>query len=178
MKKLSLSHFRRLAAISTICFVTFVLGACSPAEMQISDQVADALTALNKNKAVSEQFVKDVKSHVDATDPQYEPIMGRYEDARDLYNEYISEIQSSIKSAGSDFPSSESIELINRAGTAFIAAAARGIDPSVSSRRLDFDRAIVCPSLGKSTAKLSRDARTLLADRVIAGMRWKPWSQL
>jgi len=186
MKNLQFNRLYRL--LSAVLFTTafFLLGACSPAEKQIAltlaqDAVGAAnakLSQLTQNKNLSEQFVHDVKNHLDTTDPQYERIMGHYEIARDLYNEYISQLQSSVKSGRSNSSAADSMDHLNSATAAFIGAAAKGLDPTITSRNVQFDRAIVLPTVDNSVKKLSLDARKLLADHVIAGMRWKPWSQI
>ena len=122
--------------------------------------------------------MKDVKQNVDPGDPQYQRIMGAYEVARDEYNDYISQVQATVKGGKSDLPQAQSLERLNQKSLEFISTAAKGIDPGVANRALKFEKAFVFPSLGVSTKSLSRDARNLLADRVVADLRWKAWSQL
>jgi hypothetical protein len=180
MKQRTFHHLTYTLLNTSLAFSMLLLGSCSPAEIadvQAAEQAA--LNALSANKSLAEQFVKDVKRNVDKDDPQYESIQATYERARDEYNQYLSRLQATIKSGRSDHTSADSIEHLNHANTEFVSSAARGLDPSANNnRRLDYEKAIVIPSLPPSARKLSRDARGLLADKIITDARWQPWSQL
>ena len=178
MKKQNSQFLGRLLATGSLTLMLLALAGCSATEVALTNAAEQALTALSANKSLAEQFVKDVKQNVDPGDPEYQKIMGSYEVARDEYNDYISRVESAVKTGESDLPSAESLDGVNQKSVEFISAAAKGIDPAFANRGIKLEKAIVFPSLGSSTKSLSRDARTLMADKVVRDLRWKPWSQL
>src|ERR1700693_5339964 len=83
-----------MALSLSLCLLT----GCSEAEVQaVTSGVTGALTALEGNKALAEQFVRDVKTHMPSADPQYESIMETYGQARDDYNKYLSQIEAAAR---------------------------------------------------------------------------------
>jgi hypothetical protein len=166
----------RLVAIFVIVLSISVFSSCSAADIQA---VSDAVTALEKNKALAEQFVKDVKAEYDPADPQYRSLMGRYEETRDTYNDYISQIEVAARTGRAPTLPQEAENDIRQSAVSFISAATRSLDPHFDSRSMSLDRAItIPPNLPSSVTKLSGSTRKLLSDRFVNGTRWKSWSQL
>jgi hypothetical protein len=174
--KLSSSRVRFTALTSAITIVIAGSLGCSQADIQA---VSNAITTLENNKALAEQFVKDVKKTVDPQDPQYRAIMGQYEDARDAYNDYISHLDQAAQQGPVRTVPPQSADKVKGAATEFISAAARGLDPTNRNRGLDLDKAItIPPNLEPSVRKLSSQARKIISDEFRDSIRWKAWSQL
>ena len=157
-----------LVSIESSCSLT-------PAEIQAA---STALTALTQNKALTEQFVRDIKTTFEPGDIQYRTVMGLYELSRDDDNNYISTIETSDRSGRSVVMPEESLAQVKERTTAFISAAARALD-EVGSRTIQFDKAIVIPpNMPSVVRKLSRETRSLVSDRISADLRLKTWSQI
>jgi hypothetical protein len=149
---------------------------CSSADIQA---VSDAVSVLQQNKALAEQFVKDVKGAYDAEDPQYRSLMEQYEDARDAYNGYIAQIDPATSSGRSLANSESSADNAQQSAVNFISAATRSLDRNNSYRGVSLDRAIRIPNnLPADFKNLPGSARKLLSDRLRDDVRWKSWSQL
>jgi hypothetical protein len=104
--------------------------------------------------------------------------MDTYEQAREDYNNYLSQIETAARTGQRPLLSNEAVDSIKDSTTEFISAAAKGIDPNVS-RTIQFRRAIVLPpTLVTGLKKLPPGVRGVIADRVAADLHWKPWPQL
>jgi hypothetical protein len=68
----------QVVGILGILFSVAMFNSCSPADIQAGFQaVQDGVTALENNKSLAEQFVRDVKSSYEPGDPQYRTVMGQ-----------------------------------------------------------------------------------------------------
>ncbi len=171
----SVSRFRLACGVGIFISI-LMFSNCSSADIQA---VSDAVSVLQQNKALAEQFVKDVKGAYDAGDPQYRSLMEQYEDARDAYNGYIAQIDPATSSGRSLANSESSADNAQQSAVNFISAATRSLDRNNSYRGVSLDRAIRIPNnLPADFKNLPGSARKLLSDRLRDDVRWKSWSQL
>jgi hypothetical protein len=179
--KQSCFTFYVLLGCATLLFFPLLLTTgCTPAEVQaVKTDVSAGLAALEANKSLAEQFVRDVKGNMDLADPRFDGIMERYERARDDYNSYLSQMETSARTGQKVLNVQTMADTLASSTTNFISAAARGLDPNVSNRNLQVSGAIVVPPmLSRSVLKLQRDVRKAIADRLATDLHWKAWDQL
>jgi hypothetical protein len=163
-------------AVAGILLTIAMFSSCSTADIQA---VSNAVSALETNKALAEQFVRDVKGAYDPADPQYRSIMSQYEQSRDTYNEYISQVEAAARTGRRLTVPEESDDMVKKSAVRFISSATRSLDPKYSDRGLSLDRAITIPNnLMLSLTKLPTSARRLLSDGLRRELRWNSWSQL
>jgi hypothetical protein len=156
-----------------------LLSGCSPAEVQaVTSDITTALNDLEKNKSLSEQFVRESKKNVVTGDSQYEDIIESYERAREKYNNYLSQIEETARTGQPASLESERFEAVKASAREFIATAARGIDPNYRVRAIDLNTAIMLSPKLVSVRKLPLPVRTAIADRIAADLHWKSWSEL
>lgn len=154
-----------------------LLNSCTPAEVQtVTSDVGTALADLEANKTLAEQSVREVKSTMAMADPQYQNIMGAYEQAREDYNGYLSQVEMAAKMGHALPASTETTAGVKRSAMDFIQGTSEGLDWDV--RGLKLNRAIVLPPKLGSLRKLPRSVRTAIADRIATDLHWKSWSQL
>jgi hypothetical protein len=166
-------------AMTTMSILLLLLVGCSQAQVQaVASAVTDGLAALEANKAISEQFVREIKQKMPAVDPRYETIMKSYEQARDGYNTYLAEIETTARTGQRFSLTNEAVDGVADSTTEFISNAAKGLDP-IGTKALQFRRAVILPlKLVTSVRTLPSGTRGAIADRVGADLHWKSWSQL
>jgi hypothetical protein len=173
---------KKLKALTLVVALGFVIGlsGCTPAEE--SDTISamqGALSSLVQNRSLTEQFVRDVKSNTDPGDPAYVQAMESYQDARDVYNRYLDAVESGTKDRNSRSLRNASPLEVQNATADFLADATRALKPSVNTRRVAFQRAVVVPENLQSTLdKLPKKTREKLTDQFDDQVRWRSWSQL
>lgn len=155
-------------------------GCTSQEETETVATLQTALSDLTQNRALTEQFVRDVKASVSPTDPNYQQAMDSYEDARDAYNRYLDTVESGQKSQTSrSLRSSEALGNARSATAEFLADATAALKPSVNTRRVPFQRAVSIPdNLQHTLRKLPKHAREVLVDQFDSQVRWRSWGQL
>jgi hypothetical protein len=173
--KLALSS-EWIAAIALSLSVC-LMNSCSPAEVQtVTSDIGTALADLEANKTLAEESVREVKRTMPMADPHYQSIMEAYEQAREDYNGYLSQVEMAAKMGQALPVGAETTDGVNRSATAFIQGTSAGLDWDV--RGLKLNRAIVLPSKLSRLPKLPRSVRTAISDRIATDLHWKSWSQL
>ena len=175
---------RRVSSVLSLMVITFspllsFSTGCTPAEeAAATSDVSTALAALEGNKTLSEQFVRDVQGAMAPTDPQYQSIMRAYEEAREDYNSYLSQIETAARMGQRPPLNNGAVDGVKDSATEFISAAAKGLDPT-TSRTIQFRKAIILPpTLVTGLRRLPRGVREAIADRVAADLHWKSWSAI
>jgi len=173
------SHYRamiRLAILILSFGFTAISCKLSSADIQAATDVIDALS---QNKALVEQFVKDVKLNFQPTDTKYKKLSRLYDDSRDMYNDYVSTLQATAtaKTGRAVTVSGKTLADVKERTTQFILEAARALDVD-GTRQLSMNNAIVLPTNLDSLSRLSRDARSIVSEKVGPGLRLKAWSQI
>lgn len=165
--------------IATTAIVPLITGCPASDESAAVTVLQSALSDLTQNRSLVEQFVRDVKASVPPTDPNYQQALDSYEDARDAYNHYLDTVENP-----SGEPSSRSVQSVKAITAArnttaeFLADATTALKPSVSTRRLQFQRAVVIPNdLQQSLGKLPKSAREALINQLDDQVRWRSWGQ-
>jgi ABC-type transporter Mla subunit MlaD len=167
--------------------IVLVLGAvlsgatgCTGAEeSQVITQLQTGLSSLLQNRALTEQFVRDIKTNVDPSDPGYAQAMDSYQDAREAYDHFLDTVE-----GGSDAHSPRSLRGVaandvQNSTADFLADATSVLKPTVNTRRIPFQRAVVIPdNLQTTLNKLPRKAREKVIDQFDRQVRWRSWSQL
>jgi outer membrane murein-binding lipoprotein Lpp len=170
----------RILVIAAAVTPTVLLNGCTPTEeTETVTALQTALTDLTQNRSLTEQFVRDVKSSADPSDPAYVQAMESYQDARDAYNRYLDAIESGRKVDGERSLRGASPLGVQNAAADFLADATRALRPSINTRRVAFQRAVVVPeNLQGTLSKLPKKARSRVVDQFDEQVRWRSWSQL
>lgn len=139
-----------------------------------------ALSNLNQNRSLVESFVRDVKENDSPDDPNYQQALDSYENARDAYNHYLDVIENpEDKNSTRSMRSQEAISDARNTTAQFLADATAALRPNVSTRSIQFQRAVVIPDdLQAALQKLPKKARAYLTDRFDSQVRWRSWGQL
>ncbi len=171
--------FRGGVLASLLFGVTMLLG-CTPAEeAETVSTLQTALTDLTQNRSLTEQFVRDVKADRDPGDPAYVQAMESYQDARDVYNRFLDSVESGPSRATDRSLRHTSPRDVQNATADFLADATRALKPTLNTRRVSFQRAVVVPdNLQAALAKLPKKSREKLIDQFDDQVRWRSWSQM
>ena len=166
------------AVVLSLCIIP--LTGCTPTEeTETVSALQTGLTDLTQNRSLTEQFVRDVKATTDPSDPTYVQVMESYQDARDVYNRYLDSVESGRKESSDRSLRTVSPRSVQNATADFLADATRALKPSINTRRVAFQRAVVVPENLQSTlATLPKKARGKLIDQFDDQVRWRSWSQL
>jgi hypothetical protein len=156
------------------------LSGCTTAqEAEVVTGLQNALSDLQQNRALTEQYVRDIKATVSPSDPDYEEVMDSYQDARESYDHYLDSVESDPKT-----PPSRSLRRsgpvdVQNATADFLADATSLLKPEIKTRRIPFQRAIVIPdNLQATLQKVPKKARNKIIDTFDDQVRWRAWSQL
>jgi hypothetical protein len=178
-----MANFRkntRLLILAAAIALPCITGCNSQDEADTVAVLQSALSDLQQNRALAEQFVRDVKESVPPSDPNYQQALDSYEDARDAYNHYLDVVENPQgKHASRSLRSEEAITDARNATAEFLADATTALRPSVSTRHIQFQRAVVIPdNLQRSLRKMPKGARDYLTDQFDGQVRWRSWGQL
>jgi hypothetical protein len=169
-------------SIATVLMLVSILGmvGCTTAEeAETASILQTGLSDLTQNRALTEQFVRDVKANADPGDPAYVQAMESYQDARDVYNRFLDSVESGAKPNEERSLRHTSARDVQNATADFLADATRVLKPNLYSRKIAFQRAVLIPdNLPKALAKLPKKARRSLTDQFDEQVRWLSWSQL
>lgn len=176
---ISKSRWRTHILLSLLT-ATFALCGCTPTqESETLTGLQTALTDFTQNRSLTEQFVRDIKSSTDPGDPAYLQAMESYQDARDVYNRYLDALESGKREGTSRSLRSATPLAVQNATADFLADATRALKPSLTTRRVAFQRAIVLPeNLPTTLARMPKKARNELIDQFDDQIRWRSWGQL
>jgi len=83
--------FRRLALMTMLLPVMVVLCGCP------EDQTLTLVATLTKDRQTVEEYVKEVKQHLNVTDPRYQEARQRYLAAFSMYEGYVTAVRLSIQ---------------------------------------------------------------------------------
>jgi len=162
-----------------LLFCVFVGGCTSAEEGDTLSALQSALSTLVANRTLAEQFVRDVKTSVNPSEPEYQQAMESYEEARDSYNHFLDNVESGAGKAKS--PKREmQLGLDAQNSTAdFFQDATRALKPSINTRAIDFRRAVELPNnLEENLHKLPKRTRSSLVDQLDNQVRWRSWGQM
>lgn len=167
------------SVLSLLLVATCTSGCTTKEESDTLGALQSALSSLVQNRTLAEQFVRDVKTSMDPTDPSYQQAMETYEEARDSYNRFLDTVESGTKTRNSHLREAQ-IEVNAQDSTAqFFQDATRALRPSINARAIDFRRAVVIPDhLQKNLRKLPKGARQSLVEQFDGQVRWRAWGQM
>lgn len=169
-----------VATAGIVILLCGLIGGCTPTET--TDALAalqSGLSTLVANRTLAEQFVRDVKTSVNPSDPAYIQSMESYEEARDSYNRFLDTVENG--SAKGKSPQHEmQLGLDAQDSTAgFLQDATRALKPSMNTRAIDFRRAVQIPdNLAANLHKLPAHKRGKLIDQFDSQVRWRSWGQM
>ena len=176
---------RRMISKRVACIVLATMsfmGLCGCTDTEKNETIValqDALNSLTQNRSLSEQFVRDLKTTVDPADPAYQQAMDSYEVARDAYNSFLDDVELTKKESRAFRVRQQTRTDVRNATADFLADATSALKPSVNTRRIPFQRAIVIPDdLQASLQRLPKHAREQLVTRFDRQVRWRSWGQL
>jgi hypothetical protein len=105
--------------------------------------------------------------------------MESYQDARDVYNRYLDAVESAPNAQASRSLRHATPLDVQNATADFLADATRALKPTLNTRHVAFQRAVVVPTNLQSTlGKLPKKTREKLTDQFDDQVRWRSWSQL
>ena len=153
---------------------------CTPAEeTAIITQLQTALNSLQQNRALTEQFVRDIKATVSPADPGYVQAMESYQDARESYDHFLDGVETNGRSMTTRSMRLSGPTEVRNAAADFLADATSVLKPDVNTRRIPFQRAIVIPDdLQAALQKLPKHSREKLINQFDDQIRWRSWGQL
>ncbi len=166
--------------IGTLVFFASAEGCTSKEESDTISLIQNALSDLSQTRAMSEQFVRDVKSNVSPVDPNYERIQESYDNARDANNHFLDTIEGAEKTDNSrSLRTSDAMINARNATADFLADATSALRPSAQTRHIPFAQAVEIPDdIPRSLRKLRKSDRAVLIDRIDRQVRWRSWSNL
>ena len=153
---------------------------CPAAEVAATETVLQtALSDLTQNRALTEQFVRDVKASVRQDDPAYVQAMESYGDARETYNRFLDAVEGSSANRDSRSLRNCSPRDVENATADFLADATRALKPLANTRKIAFQRAVIVPEdLQPALARLPKKARRQITDNFDDEVRWRRWTEL
>jgi len=169
-----------IPAIAALIFLGPTGCPSSQEDAQVISLLQTGLSDLQEDRGLVEQFVRDVKTNIDPSDPAYQQAEESYDNARDAYNRFLDSIESEgARSKSRSLRSSDAALNARDAAAEFVADATAALKPSISTRRIQFRRAVVIPDNFERTLQLlpGRD-REVLVDRFDRQVRWSSWGQL
>jgi hypothetical protein len=170
---------KRLLSIALVGFLTFLGGCTAAEESEVITQLQTGLSDLQQNRALTEQFVRDIKATVDPSDPGYAQAMDSYQDARQAYDHFLDMVEADKDAVPSRSLRNYGPVEIQNATADFLADATSVLKPTVNTRRIPFQRAVVIPdNLQTTLNKLPKKARDKVIDQFDRQVRWRSWSQL
>jgi len=173
------SYWKLLLPIALLSVTLATTGCTSTEEAETVTALQNALSELTQNRSLTEQFVRDVKSTTDPSDPSYIQAMESYQDARDVYNRYLDAVESGSHADKDRSLRHTSPRDVENATADFLSDATRALRPSANTRRIAFQRAVIVPdNLQATLAKLPKKAREQLIDQFDDQVRWRSWSQM
>ena len=174
------SRFRSAAlAVALSCLCAGLSGCTSEEETNTITTLQAALNNLVQNRSLTEQFVRDIKANADPSDPGYVQAMDSYQDARDSYDHYLDSVENGRQSVPTRSLRRSSPTDVQNATADFLADATSVLKPTVNTRRIPFQRAVVIPdNLQATLNKLPKKAREKLIDEFDQQVRWRSWGQL
>jgi hypothetical protein len=176
--------FVKVFRIVQASVVLLALCACNQQQEQTALAVLQGgLNALDQNRSLSEEFVREVKDSGDPGSPSYLQAQASYDDARDRYNAYLDTIEAGKVPKQSKSRSLDSRRALEASVTdsvaTFLGDATSALKPSVNTRRVPFERGVTLPSeIPDLLTKLSRRDREQLVAQFDKQVRWRSWSQL
>ena len=172
---------RRLLALIICVGLIGLTGCTTVQEQEVAAALQAALANLTANRALVEQFGREVRTSVDPSDPLYSDLMQSYEDARDEYNNYLTEVElegirhHSASAAALASASQKAQDTTSQ----FLARATRTLDPNSNIRGAGFHRAVTIPeSLPRDLHNLPKRYRQNLISTFDSQVRLRSWGKL
>ncbi len=171
----------RSAVIASVlsCICLGLSGCTSAEETETVTTLQAALNNLVQNRSLTEQFVRDIKTNADPSDPGYVQAMDSYQEARDSYDHYLDSVENGGKPGATRSLRRSGPVDVQNATADFLADATSVLKPTLNTRRIPFQRAVVIPeNLQATLNKLPKKAREKLIDEFDQQVRWRSWGQL
>ncbi len=171
-------HFIKITTLTLLAACAMFMG-CNPQQEAAFSSALSALSSLQQNKSLGEQFARDVKSEVAPDDGSYITLLETYEDARNTYNRFIDRLGAAVTANDSKADLSTEYEETQRKVAAFLRLASQTLDPSLDQRGVPFQRAIEIPkTLPKALHDLPARSRNEIVTHVAQSARWRSWRDL
>ena len=172
-----MNYCKSFFSIASCGLLLIINTGCNPTAAV--DALQAGLNTLVQNKSLAEQFVRDIKTSVDPSDPAYAQNMENYEQARDAYNHFLDGVELAAKTNQPHPNLTASTEDAQNSAADFLEGATRALRPTTDTRRIPFRRAVTIPeTLPKDLNELPKKTRESLIARFDREVRWRPWRQL
>ena len=170
----------RIVSLTFLAVISLPTTGCTDTEKtEVLTTLQTALSNLQQNRSLTEQFVRDIKANVDPSDPGYVQAMDSYQEAREAYNRYLDSIEDGGKPSQSRSLRHSSPVDVQNATADFLADATSVLKPNVNTRRIPFQRAVVIPdNLAPTFKGLPKKARETIVDNFDQQVRWRSWGQM
>jgi hypothetical protein len=156
------------------------MSGCTPLEEeQTLTDVQAALSQLTQNRAMAEQFGRDIKTNVSPSTTTYADLMESYEEARDSYNHFLNAVESDGMGRASQDVVTPSMTDAQNATYDFIEAASKTLNPGGDVRGVSIRRAIKMPvNLPAQLQRIPKAERRRLVKQFGEQVQWRSWGQL
>ncbi len=155
-------------------------GCTAEQESEAISTITSAIGDLSANRALAERFVRDVKTNLSPSSDAYEQARESYDDAVKANNHYVDVIEGvGLGASSRAWANADAVTEARTASADFLADASAALEPSGTTRKIKFNRAVTIPDdLPRKFHKLKKKAREEVmggADRLV---RWQPWGSL
>lgn len=157
--------------------LSMITASCQPSEATTA--LDSALKDLIQNKNLAEQFVRDIKTTVDPSEPSYAQVMQDYEAARSGYQDFLNSVKLAAVTNQSHADSRQLGDDARTEAAEFFMNATKLLRPTMETRAIPFQRAIVLPeNLTQLLQRLPKRRRSELIQQFENQIRWQSWRAL
>ena len=167
-------------------FIALIVAACISLSGCTAEQEDDtllalqgALSSLTQNRAIIEQFGRDIQSQVDKQDQQYPELMEQYEESRDAYNQYLEATKQRALGNAQDDDVDRAARAVRDTSSHFIESASRTLSPNTNLRGMAIRNAVdLPPGLSEVLTKIPKKARKMVIEKYMQNLRVRSWGTL
>jgi hypothetical protein len=171
---------RRILIVPVIAVAcVWVTGCTQTEESEVLSAVQGAVDSLAQNRALIEQFGRDIQSQVDKQDQQYPELMEQYEEARDAYNQYLDVAEQSAVDGVQKGDLDRSARVVRNTSAKFMENATRALAPNMNVRGIAVRNAIdLPPGVAEALKKIPKKQRKAIIHKYVENLRVRSWGNL
>lgn len=173
-----MERFTRTALSIVVVSICLCLCSCEEKNVQLALNVLTAaLTAMKDQKALVEQFGRDIKATFKPTDAAYARAQNDYSVARSVNQKYLTALRLSQVVKG--IHDLSTIATQSRSATAqFISTSTRLLSPSAIVNTVDFTRLTYAPDDLHSKLASLPESQYQRVSELVDQLQWAPWDAL
>jgi hypothetical protein len=171
---------RRLLIVPVMAVAcVWATGCTQTEETEVLSAVQGAVDSLSQNRALIEQFGRDIQSQVDKQDQQYPELMEQYEEARDAYNQYLDVTEQSAVGGAQKGDLDRSVRVVRNTSARFIESATRALAPNMNVRGIAVRNAIdLPPDVAEALKKIPMKQRKAIVHKYVENLQVRSWGNL